>query len=92
MFAGARKGQMPTMFALINSQHDSPRVAVLAHVRPPGENVQTILSIAFSFLGDVEDLIDYLGVVNLLITAASIVALLYIRYKDIPVHPDTIRV
>lgn len=32
MFAGARRGNMPTCWALINEETESPRVTVLFHV------------------------------------------------------------
>ncbi|VDD94117.1 unnamed protein product [Enterobius vermicularis] len=79
MFSGARKRKMPSCLALINEEHDSPRVAVMFHV---------LCAIAFSFIGSIGDLINYMIVCGMLQQVFAVSALLWIRYKNIPVNPN----
>ncbi len=53
---------------------------------------QTILSIALSFVGGIDKLINYMTVCNLMQQSTAVAALIYIRYRHIPVHPQAIRV
>ncbi|KAK6750871.1 hypothetical protein RB195_002688 [Necator americanus] len=80
--AGARRGMMPTMFALIHPDNDSPRVAVLFHV---------LLSMAFCLIGNVYELVNYVTVIALLTTMFSVGALSYIKWKKMPVSVNAVK-
>uniref|UniRef100_A0A914W6L6 Uncharacterized protein n=1 Tax=Plectus sambesii TaxID=2011161 RepID=A0A914W6L6_9BILA len=82
MFAAARKGQMPTCWALVNEKTNSPRVSIFYH---------SFFAIAISFLGSVDKLINYMTVCNLLQQATAVAALIWIRYKGTTVHREAIR-
>ncbi|VDM65637.1 unnamed protein product [Strongylus vulgaris] len=73
---------MPTMLALIEPDNDSPRTAVFLH---------TILSMGFCLIGNVYILVNYLTVVALLTTMFSVAALVYIKWKDIPVSTNAVK-
>ncbi|KHN84828.1 Y+L amino acid transporter 2 [Toxocara canis] len=81
MFAGARRGNMPTCWALINEETESPRVTVLFH---------SVFAICFSFVGAVNQLIQYMIVCGMLQQCFVVSALLYIRLNRMPVHNDAI--
>jgi amino acid transporter len=58
LFAAARDRQFPLFLSCVNQKHGSPRAALFTHV---------LLAMAFSFLGDLDDLIDYLVLVSIYI-------------------------
>ncbi|CAJ0939346.1 unnamed protein product, partial [Mesorhabditis belari] len=80
--AGARKSFMPTMLALSNPETDSPRVSVLFHV---------FLAMAFSFVKDVDSLLNYVNVASMLRQACAMGALIYIKYRRLPVSDTAIK-
>ncbi|CAD6194634.1 unnamed protein product [Caenorhabditis auriculariae] len=82
MVAGARRGMMPTAFSLIHADNDSPRVSVLTH---------TIFCIGFSFLGDTDQLVNYLTVTGIMTTIFSLAALVIIKWKNMPVAKDPVK-
>uniref|UniRef100_A0A183BQT7 AA_permease domain-containing protein n=1 Tax=Globodera pallida TaxID=36090 RepID=A0A183BQT7_GLOPA len=55
IWASARERHFPSFISCINRQHDSPRAALFVHV---------LLSMAFSFLGNLEELISYVAFTN----------------------------
>uniref|UniRef100_A0A915E9J0 Uncharacterized protein n=1 Tax=Ditylenchus dipsaci TaxID=166011 RepID=A0A915E9J0_9BILA len=83
MFGAAKQGHLPACFSCVNVINESPRVAVFA---------QSALAIAISFVGDLDALIGYVMFGFWAQRIFTLVALLTIRYKGIPVHPDAIRI
>ncbi|EPB66771.1 hypothetical protein ANCCEY_14137 [Ancylostoma ceylanicum] len=83
MYAAARQGHLPTCFSCVNTETDSPRVAILA---------QSALAIAISFVGDLDALIGYVMFGFWAQRVFTLVALLIIRHNRIPVHPEAVRV
>jgi hypothetical protein len=61
-----------------NERHESPRAALIVHV---------LLVFVFSFLGNSDELIGYLGFAQWLQRGITMCALLYIRFAKVPVHP-----
>jgi hypothetical protein len=53
--------------------------------------LQTIISLLITFVGDLNALINYVTFAMWLQRVFSITALLWIRYRKIPVHPEAIR-
>uniref|UniRef100_A0A0N5AJM1 Amino Acid Transporter n=1 Tax=Syphacia muris TaxID=451379 RepID=A0A0N5AJM1_9BILA len=90
MFAGARRRKMPTFLALINEEHESPRVAVVFHITVT-KSINAIFAISFSFLGSTGDLINYMIVCGMLQQMFAVSALLWIKIRKIPVHPNAIK-
>ncbi|CAI4229979.1 unnamed protein product [Auanema sp. JU1783] len=82
MFAAARQGHLPSCFALVNLENESPRVAVFA---------QSALAIAISFVGDLDALISYCMFGFWAQRIFTLIGLLIIRHNHIPVHADAIR-
>ncbi|CAI4232032.1 unnamed protein product [Auanema sp. JU1783] len=82
MLAGARKGMLPSAMGLIHPENDSPRVAIWTH---------TILCILFSFIGDVDQLVDYLTVIGIMSTICALLALILIKIKGIPVASSAVK-
>uniref|UniRef100_A0A0K0DTX7 AA_permease domain-containing protein n=1 Tax=Strongyloides stercoralis TaxID=6248 RepID=A0A0K0DTX7_STRER len=82
MYAAAKQGHLPACFSCINKATESPRVAVFA---------QTILAMGISFIGDLDSLIAYCMFGFWAQRIFTLVALLVIRYKMIPVHADAVR-
>uniref|UniRef100_A0A1I8BFM3 AA_permease domain-containing protein n=1 Tax=Meloidogyne hapla TaxID=6305 RepID=A0A1I8BFM3_MELHA len=84
LFAAARSRQVPSFLALLNPENDSPRSSIFAHV---------LMAILFSFVGDTNQLINYLGFAQWLQRAFTMCALLWIRlgYKKYNLHPDAIK-
>ncbi|CAI79268.1 Amino acid transporter [Caenorhabditis elegans] len=80
--AAAREGHLPTFLSCINAESNSPRAALL---------FQLICTIAVTFV-DTESLITYVTFVMFGQRVFTMAALLWIRYRNIPVHPDAIRV
>ncbi|KAF1754311.1 hypothetical protein GCK72_020871 [Caenorhabditis remanei] len=82
MVAGSRRKMMPTCFSLIHVDNDSPRVSVFFH---------TFTSIIFAFLGDVDQLVDYLNIVSILTTIFPLAVLVIIKWKKMPVAADPVK-
>lgn len=83
MFAAAKAGHLPACFSIVNPETQSPRAAIFA---------QSALAIAISFVGNLDMLIGYVMFGFWAQRIFSLVALLTIRYKSIPVHPDNIKI
>ncbi|CCD68122.1 Amino Acid Transporter [Caenorhabditis elegans] len=83
MYAAARQGHLPACFSCVNTETESPRVAVLA---------QSVLALVISYIGDLDTLITYVMFGFWAQRIFSLVALLIIRHNHIPVHPDAVRV
>ncbi|EFO89529.1 hypothetical protein CRE_16549 [Caenorhabditis remanei] len=82
MVAGSRRKMMPTCFSLIHVDNDSPRVSVFFH---------TFTSIIFAFLGDTDQLVDYLNVVGMLTTIFALAVLVIIKWRKMPVAADPVK-
>ncbi|PIC36060.1 hypothetical protein B9Z55_015197 [Caenorhabditis nigoni] len=82
MVAGSRRKMMPTCFSLIHVDNDSPRVSVFFH---------TFTSIIFSFLGDIDQLVDYLTVTGMLTTIFPLAVLVIIKWKKMPIAADPVQ-
>ncbi|TKR93034.1 hypothetical protein L596_007567 [Steinernema carpocapsae] len=82
MFAAARQGHLPPALSCMNIESGCPRAAILA---------QTVITVIFLFF-DTSSLINYVTFVLWAQKAVTMVALLFMRYKDIPVNKDVIRV
>ncbi len=65
----------------MNVANHSPRAALFFNV---------LLAIAFSFLGDIEQLINYVAFTMWLQRTFTMSALLYMRIRATPVHPEAI--
>ncbi|CAI5440432.1 unnamed protein product [Caenorhabditis angaria] len=76
-------GHLPACFSCVNTLTDSPRVAVFA---------QSVLAMLISYIGDLDTLIGYVMFGFWAQRIFSLVALLLIRYRNIPVHPEAVRV
>uniref|UniRef100_A0A914CB21 Uncharacterized protein n=1 Tax=Acrobeloides nanus TaxID=290746 RepID=A0A914CB21_9BILA len=82
LYAAARSGYLPSFISCTNKEQDSPRTALFVHL---------LLTIVFSFAGDLNQLINYSSFATWSQRAFSILALLYIRYKHIKVHPHAVK-
>ena len=100
MVAGSRRKMMPTCFSLIHVDNDSPRVSVFFHVcgfemnqewPRTLKNFQTFTSIIFAFLGDTDQLVDYLNVVGMLTTIFALAVLVIIKWRKMPVAADPVK-
>jgi len=80
--AAACEGHLPLCLSCTSLQSASPRPALV---------VQALLTLAISFI-NVDTLINYVVFVIWAQKAITMAALLYIRYGNIPVSPDVIRV
>uniref|UniRef100_A0A914W4D9 Uncharacterized protein n=1 Tax=Plectus sambesii TaxID=2011161 RepID=A0A914W4D9_9BILA len=80
--AAARQGHLPTCLSCINEKTNSPRAAVFA---------QLIIAIAISFVGELDKLISYVTFAIWFQRFFTLCALIWIRYKKLPVHPGAIR-
>lgn len=83
MYAAAKQGHLPSCFSCVNIIEESPRVAVFT---------QSALAIAISFIGNLDELIGYVMFGFWAQRIFTLIALLTIRYKKIPIHPDAIHV
>uniref|UniRef100_A0A1I7Z3M3 Solute carrier family 7 member 13 n=1 Tax=Steinernema glaseri TaxID=37863 RepID=A0A1I7Z3M3_9BILA len=81
LHAAARQGVIPSWISCTNRKEDSPRAALFLHI---------LLSIAISFVGDLDSLIGYLAFAQWSQRMFTMMALMWIRYKHKPVHPDAI--
>ncbi|VDM43162.1 unnamed protein product [Toxocara canis] len=82
MYAAAREGHLPTFLSCVNDANGSPRASLFA---------QAIITAIMVFI-DVHKLIDYVSFVMSFQRIATMIALLWIRHKKIPVHPGAIKV
>ncbi|CCD70188.1 Amino acid transporter [Caenorhabditis elegans] len=82
MVAGSRRKMMPTCFSLIHVDNDSPRVSVFFH---------TLTSIIFAFMGDTDQLVDYLTVTGMLTTIFALLVLVIIKWKKMPIASDPVK-
>uniref|UniRef100_A0A915DY94 Uncharacterized protein n=1 Tax=Ditylenchus dipsaci TaxID=166011 RepID=A0A915DY94_9BILA len=82
LFAASRERQLPAFISCVNIKHNSPRAALVFHAT---------LAIAFSFLGNIEELINYVAFAQWMQRSFTLSALLYIRLCNLPVHPEAIR-
>uniref|UniRef100_A0A914D3E3 Amino acid transporter n=1 Tax=Acrobeloides nanus TaxID=290746 RepID=A0A914D3E3_9BILA len=82
LHAAARHGNLPSFISCTNKFHDSPRAALF---------VQIILAMGFSFAGNLDQLISYVSFAAWSQRAFTMLALLYIRFWHLPVHPNAMR-
>ncbi|VDM24845.1 unnamed protein product [Toxocara canis] len=82
LHAAARQGHLPPFISCANHRYDSPRAALV---------VCTLLSMAMSFAGNLDTLINYAGFAQWSQRACTMCALVWIRVGHKPVHPDAIR-
>uniref|UniRef100_A0A0K0DZF7 Amino acid permease/ SLC12A domain-containing protein n=1 Tax=Strongyloides stercoralis TaxID=6248 RepID=A0A0K0DZF7_STRER len=80
--SASRKRALPSFIACTNYIHDSPRVAILVHI---------IIAIIISFVGDLDQLINYVSFCQWFQRGTTMIALLYIRFFHIPVHSNATR-
>ncbi|CCD72062.1 Amino acid transporter [Caenorhabditis elegans] len=80
--AAAREGHLPTFLSCINEESNSPRAALL---------FQLVCTVVVTFI-DTNSLINYVSFVMFGQRVFTMTALMWIRYRNIPVHPDAIRV
>ncbi|CAJ0960393.1 unnamed protein product, partial [Mesorhabditis belari] len=80
--AASRQGHLPSFISAINPESDSPRTALFVHV---------LLAMAISFTGNVDSLINYVALAQWSQRAFTMVALMFLRFRGLPVHPDRIR-
>ena len=97
----SRQGHIPSAISGIAPNCDSPRVALLVHVSdfyyfllpltalPP--YFQILISMAVSFMGDPDKLINYVAFAQWSQRAFTMSALLYLRIRGRPRHPDRIQ-
>uniref|UniRef100_A0A915A9V7 Uncharacterized protein n=1 Tax=Parascaris univalens TaxID=6257 RepID=A0A915A9V7_PARUN len=82
LHAAARQGHLPPFISCANDQYDSPRAALVVCI---------LLSMAMSFAGDLDTLINYASFAQWLQRACTMCALVWIRLKHKPVHHEAIR-
>ncbi|KAE9547067.1 hypothetical protein FO519_009721, partial [Halicephalobus sp. NKZ332] len=82
LLAGARHKVMPTMLRSVHPESMSPRAAVIAEVS---------VAIGVSFLGDLENLLNYATSAIWMQRTLVQLALLYMRYKKFPFPKDAYR-
>ncbi|KAK5984331.1 Amino Acid Transporter [Trichostrongylus colubriformis] len=82
MHAAAREGHLPTCLSCRHEASNSPRAALLG---------QMLCTFAMSFV-DIETLINYVTFVMWAQKAVTIAALLYLRYSQMPVSENAIKV
>ncbi|KAF7626078.1 hypothetical protein Mgra_00009747 [Meloidogyne graminicola] len=84
LWASARERHFPSFISCINREHDSPRAALFVHV---------FLSMAFSFLGNLEELINYVAFTHWIIRSFTMLSLLSIRFGICkrPIHEKAIQ-
>ncbi|CAI2296354.1 unnamed protein product [Caenorhabditis sp. 36 PRJEB53466] len=80
--AAAREGHLPTFLSCINEESNSPRAALL---------FQLLCTIAVTFV-DTNSLINYVAFVMFGQRFFTMTALMWIRYRKIPVAADAIKV
>uniref|UniRef100_A0A914D4B5 Amino acid transporter n=1 Tax=Acrobeloides nanus TaxID=290746 RepID=A0A914D4B5_9BILA len=82
LHSAGRHGNLPSFISCTNKFHDSPRVALFVHI---------ILAMGFSFAGNLDQLISYVSFASWSQRAFTMLALLYIRFWHLPVHPNAMR-
>ncbi|KAI1727820.1 amino acid permease domain-containing protein [Ditylenchus destructor] len=82
LYAASREKQLPAFISCINLENNSPRAALVFHAT---------LAMIFSFLGNIEELINYVAFAQWMQRSFTMSALLYIRIWHMPVHPEAIR-
>uniref|UniRef100_A0A158R562 Y+L amino acid transporter 2 n=1 Tax=Syphacia muris TaxID=451379 RepID=A0A158R562_9BILA len=82
LHAAAREGHLPLCISCVNQKSDSPRVALFCSV---------ILSMGIAFIGSLDVLISYVSFTQWTQRLCTMCVLLWIRFKQIPTHPDSIR-
>ncbi|PAV91059.1 hypothetical protein WR25_01267 isoform B [Diploscapter pachys] len=82
MWAGSKKGLMPSMFKLVHPDNDSPRISVFTH---------SFLSLGFAFVGNTDQLVNYLQITSTLNTIFIICALIWIKWKQLPVSETAVK-
>ncbi|CAD6197463.1 unnamed protein product [Caenorhabditis auriculariae] len=80
--AVSRQGHLPSFISGIAPHCDSPRAALFVHV---------LVSMAVSFMGDPDDLINYVAFAQWSQRAFTMSALIWVRFRNQPLHPDRIR-
>uniref|UniRef100_A0AC34RL73 Amino acid permease n=1 Tax=Panagrolaimus sp. JU765 TaxID=591449 RepID=A0AC34RL73_9BILA len=79
LFVGSRAKIMPSIFSGLHRSSDSPRPAVFA---------QFFLAVGMSFLGNLEDLINYVSYAIALQQVTILTALFYMRYYKLQNSED----
>jgi amino acid transporter len=82
LYAASREGHLPGFISCVNKFHDSPRAALLIHV---------LLAMMFSFAGNLDTLIQYVSFAQWFQRMITMLALMWIRFRHINVHPDAIK-
>ncbi|PAV71476.1 hypothetical protein WR25_12224 isoform D [Diploscapter pachys] len=80
--AVARARMIPSFISCLNPICDSPRSALFVHV---------CIAIAISFIGDLDNLINYVAFAQWSQRAFTMAALVWIRFRHWEVHPEKIR-
>ncbi|CAI4232930.1 unnamed protein product [Auanema sp. JU1783] len=80
--AVAKQGHLPSAISGLNPICDSPRVALFIHV---------LISMAISFTGNLDNLINYVSFAQWSQRAITMIIVMYIKIRHVPVHPDGIR-
>uniref|UniRef100_A0A1I7W8D4 TPT domain-containing protein n=1 Tax=Heterorhabditis bacteriophora TaxID=37862 RepID=A0A1I7W8D4_HETBA len=94
MHAGAREGHLPSFLSCINESSSSPRAALVGQYKEVIFNnqlsilmFQLICTFAISFV-NIDTLINYVTFVMWGQRAVTVAALLYLRYRKMPVADD----
>uniref|UniRef100_A0AC34GRL1 Amino acid permease n=1 Tax=Panagrolaimus sp. ES5 TaxID=591445 RepID=A0AC34GRL1_9BILA len=82
LFAGAKRGIMPGALKCAHPISMSPRAAVI---------VEMCVAICISFIGNLEQLLNYMTYAIWMQRTVVQVALIYMRYKKFPVPKDSIQ-
>ncbi|VDK50575.1 unnamed protein product [Anisakis simplex] len=82
LYAAARQGHLPNFIRCTNYENDSPRAALIVCI---------LLSMAMSFAGDIDMLIDVASFAQALQRVCTMYVLLWIRVRHIPVHAEAVR-
>uniref|UniRef100_A0AC34FJH9 Uncharacterized protein n=1 Tax=Panagrolaimus sp. ES5 TaxID=591445 RepID=A0AC34FJH9_9BILA len=82
LYAASREGHLPGFISCVNKYHDSPRAALFINV---------LLAMIFSFVGNLDTLIQYISFAQWFQRMITMIALLWIRFRHKPVHPDAIK-
>ncbi|KAK6735091.1 hypothetical protein RB195_018344 [Necator americanus] len=80
--AAAKQGHLPAFISGINPTTDSPRTALTVHI---------LIAMVMSFAGDPDNLIQYVSFAQWSQRACTMGALIWIRFRHWPLHPDKIR-
>ncbi|KIH65860.1 hypothetical protein ANCDUO_03815 [Ancylostoma duodenale] len=80
--AAAKEGHLPSFISGINPITDSPRTALTIHI---------LIAMVISFAGNLDSLISYVAFAQWSQRACTMGALIWIRFRRWPVHPEKIR-